>query len=73
VAKSEFSAQIRLDKALAYAVDDRTLIVAFMENVPRIKPFPVNIMMEKVPRQFGRSRSGRFCWFPSVVKEGGFV
>jgi hypothetical protein len=72
--RSQFSAHIRLEKAMAYAVDDYSFLVALMESMSLTSNLLLdNLMTDKVQRRFGRTEGGRIGWLPPVAEEGDFI
>ncbi|KAK4148888.1 heterokaryon incompatibility protein-domain-containing protein [Chaetomidium leptoderma] len=74
LARSRFSTQIRLEKAMAYADDNYSFLVASMESMSLTSSLLLeNLITDKVQRRFGRTEGGRIGWLPPVAEEGDFI
>ncbi len=74
IARSQFSTQMRLHKAQAYAVDNFTFLAACMERLSLTSNLLLeNLIADKMQRRFGRTKEGRVGWLPPVAEMGDFI
>lgn len=74
VVRSEFSAQIRLHKAMAYENDHGRWLSAMIASMSlKSSHLLESMIMEKLHRRFGRTKNGRIGWLPPTAEEGDFI
>lgn len=74
VARSEFSTQIHLYKAMAYERDYENRLSAFLAS-SRLKSSYLlgSKIIDRQQRRFGRTEKGRLGWLPPVAEEGDLI
>ncbi|KAH8202071.1 hypothetical protein TruAng_003739 [Truncatella angustata] len=74
VVRTEFSAQTRLYKAMAYEVDHHSWLSSMMATINlKSSHLLENMIIEKLHRQFCRMENGRLGWLPPVATAGDFI
>jgi hypothetical protein len=74
LARSMFYTEMRIEKAIAYAVDNDSFLMACMARKSLTSNLLLgNVISDKVQRRFGGTEGGKVGWLPPVAKEGDLI